>query len=57
MKKMMAAAEDVRPELMALVGSPVPMVIGADLKGIAAELRGEDRHPLLRLRYDRDGRT
>ena len=27
-----------RPEMIALVGSPVPMVIGADMEGIAAEI-------------------
>ena len=40
-KKMIAAAKDIKPDLMALIGSPVPMVIGADLEGIAVEL--EDR--------------
>lgn len=53
MKKMMAAAEDVRPELMALVGSPVPMVIGADLKGIAAEL--EERTGIPCFGFDTTG--
>lgn len=30
--------EEKKPEMIALVGSPVPMVIGADMEGIAAEI-------------------
>ncbi len=52
-KKMEAAAEDIRPELMALVGSPVPMVIGADLEGIAAEL--EERTGIPSFGFDTTG--
>lgn len=37
-KKMEAAARDIKPDLIGLIGSPVPMVIGSDLKGIAEEL-------------------
>lgn len=48
-KKMEAAAKDIKPELMALVGSPVPMVIGADLKGIAAELEERTGIPSIGL--------
>lgn len=47
LKKMMIAAEDLKPDLMALVGSPVPMVIGTDLVGIAAELEERTRIPSL----------
>ena len=45
--RMAAAARDIRPELMALVGSPVPMVIGSDLTGLAAELEGRTGIPCL----------
>ncbi len=37
-QKTLRAAESLKPDLIALVGSPVPMVIGTDLKGIAADL-------------------
>ncbi len=46
-KKMMYAAEDIQPELMALVGSPVPMVIGSDLVGVAEELQERSGIPCL----------
>ncbi len=44
-EKMLAAAKDLKPDILALVGSPVPMVIGTDLKGIAAELEQESGIP------------
>lgn len=31
------AAEDLNPSIIAYLGSPVPTVIGTDLKGMAAE--------------------
>lgn len=37
-QKILSALETVKPELIALVGSPVPMVIGADMEGIAADI-------------------
>ena len=37
-KKILYALEDIHPEIIALVGSPVPMVIGTDMDGIAAEI-------------------
>lgn len=37
-QKVMEACETIKPEIAALVGSPVPMVIGTDLEGIAADL-------------------
>lgn len=46
-RKMMAAAEDLQPDLMALVGSPVPMVIGSDLVGVAEELQARTGIPSL----------
>lgn len=46
-KKMMHAADDLKPELLALVGSPVPMVIGADLVGVAADLEARTGIPSL----------
>lgn len=46
-RKMIAAAEDLQPELLAVVGSPVPMVIGSDLEGIAAELEARTGIPSL----------
>ena len=44
---MMHAAKDLEPELLALVGSPVPMVIGADLIGVAAALEARTGIPSL----------
>lgn len=46
-QKMIHAAEDLKPELMALVGSPVPMVIGSDMQGIAEELESRTGIPCL----------
>lgn len=37
-RKVLYALEDIKPEMIALVGSPVPMVIGTDMEGIAAEI-------------------
>lgn len=52
-KKMEAAARDIQPDLMALVGSPVPMVIGGDLEGIAVEL--EERTGIPSFGFDMTG--
>ena len=52
-KKMIYASEDLKPDVMALVGSPVPMVIGSDLTGIAAEL--EERTGIPSLGFDTTG--
>lgn len=52
-KKMIAAAEDLKPDLMALVGSPVPMVIGSDLVGVAEEL--QERTGIPSLGFDTTG--
>ena len=46
-QKMIHAAEDLNPDLMALVGSPVPMVIGSDMQGIAEELEARTGIPCL----------
>lgn len=37
-RKVSEACETLKPEIVALVGSPVPMVIGTDMEGIAADL-------------------
>jgi nitrogenase molybdenum-iron protein alpha/beta subunit len=36
--KVLAACESMKPEFIALLGSPVPMIIGTDLDGIAREM-------------------
>lgn len=54
-KKMIHASKDIKPDLMALVGSPVPMVIGSDMVGIAAEL--EERTGIPCLGFDTTGTT
>ena len=43
--RMLAACRDLDPKLTALVGSPVPMVVGSDMKGIAAELEARTGLP------------
>jgi nitrogenase molybdenum-iron protein alpha/beta subunit len=40
-KNVVDAAKDLNPKFIALMGSPVPMVIGTDLKGIAKEIEFE----------------
>lgn len=52
-KKMIHAAKDLKPEIMALVGSPVPMVIGSDLAGVAEEL--QERTGIPSLGFDTTG--
>ncbi len=52
-KKMIHASSDIKPDLMALIGSPVPMVIGSDMNGIAAEL--EERTGIPCLGFDTTG--
>jgi hypothetical protein len=37
-QKVLDAAEDLTPRFIALLGSPVPMVIGSDMPGIAREI-------------------
>lgn len=39
------AAEDLNPTLLAVLGSPVPMVIGSDMGGIAQELEARSGLP------------
>lgn len=41
MDKVIEAKETLKPELIALVGSPVPTVVGTDMEGIAADLEGQ----------------
>ena len=53
MRKMEEGAKDLKPDILALVGSPVPMVIGADLKGIAREL--EERTGIPGFGFDTTG--
>ncbi|ETP73654.1 nitrogenase molybdenum-iron protein, alpha and beta chain [Lachnospiraceae bacterium JC7] len=42
-----AAIKTLNPEFVALVGSPVPMVIGMDLKGLAHEIESETGIPAI----------
>jgi len=44
-KRIVAAAESLKPRFIALLGSPVPMIIGTDYKGIAAELENKTGIP------------
>lgn len=41
------ALKDLHPDVIALVGSPVPMVIGMDLKGLAHEIETETGIPTI----------
>ncbi len=40
-----SAGEDIRPAVYSVIGSPVPMVIGSDMKGIARELEARTGVP------------
>ncbi|MDR1651387.1 MAG: nitrogenase component 1 [Synergistaceae bacterium] len=44
-KKILDAAADLDPRFIAVLGSPVPMVIGADMQGIAAEIENRSGIP------------
>ncbi len=44
-QKVLSAMEEVKPEMIALVGSPVPMVIGSDMDGIAADIESRTGIP------------
>lgn len=41
------AAEEFQPKFIAILGSPVPMVIGTDFKGIAMEIEAETGIPTM----------
>ncbi|MFI3250714.1 MAG: nitrogenase component 1 [Eubacteriales bacterium] len=43
--RMIQAKEDLNPEVLVVVGSPVPMVIGSDMKGIAMEIECRTQLP------------
>lgn len=38
-KRIIKAAESLKPKFIAVLGSPVPMVVGADFNGIASEIQ------------------
>ena len=52
-QKILYALEDIKPEIIALVGSPVPMVIGTDMEGIAAEI--ESRTGIMSVGFSTTG--
>lgn len=52
-RKVLQAVEALRPGMIALLSSPVPMVIGCDVKGIAHEL--EERTGLPSFGFDTTG--
>ncbi|WP_455716504.1 nitrogenase component 1 [Anaerosporobacter sp.] len=52
-QKVLYALEDIKPEIIALVGSPVPMVIGTDMDGVAAEI--EDRTGIMSVGFSTTG--
>lgn len=59
-QKVLDATESLNPELIVLIGSPVPMVIGTDMKGIAADIEARTGIPCLGFdttgtRYYSDG--
>jgi len=43
------AAESIKPKFIALLGSPVPMVIGTDFEGLASEIEFETGIPTIGL--------
>ncbi|MBQ9980928.1 MAG: oxidoreductase [Oscillospiraceae bacterium] len=44
-RRTLDAAESIKPSIIAYLGSPVPMVIGTDLEGMAAETEAESGIP------------
>ena len=46
-ENVLEAVNTLKPELIALIGSPVPMVIGMDLKGLAHEIENESGIPTI----------
>lgn len=46
-RKVKEADEELEPEFIAVLGSPVPMVIGSDMKGIAKEMEYDLQKPCL----------
>jgi hypothetical protein len=44
-KKILDASADLAPRFIAILGSPVPMVIGADMQGIATEIENRSGIP------------
>ncbi|RCX19324.1 nitrogenase component 1 type oxidoreductase [Anaerobacterium chartisolvens] len=46
-QKVLQAAESLKPDFIAIIGSPVPMVIGADLRGIAADIELRTKIPCI----------
>lgn len=44
-ERIAAAAEELNPRFIGMLGSPVPMVIGSDIKGIAAEIEAQTGIP------------
>jgi len=45
--KLLKANEDLNPEFITVLGSPVPMIIGSDMTGIAKELEYASNKPCL----------
>ena len=43
--KILRAAEEMKPRFIALVGSPVPMIIGFDFNGVAKEIENRSGIP------------
>ncbi|MFV0496622.1 MAG: nitrogenase component 1 [Candidatus Fimivivens sp.] len=52
-QKILQAADSLHPDLIALIGTPVPMVIGTDMKGIATDI--EQRTGIPCLGFDTTG--
>lgn len=48
-RRVLDAAEELKPEVIAIVGSPVPLVIGTDFEGLAREIEERSEVPTLGL--------
>lgn len=48
-QKIIKAAESLKPRFVAVLGSPVPMVVGTDYKGIASEIEARTGIPSIGL--------
>lgn len=52
-RRILDAAKELRPEVIAVVGSPVPLVIGTDFEGLAKEI--EERSGVITLGLNTNG--
>lgn len=50
--KIIYAAKDLKPKFIALIGTPIPMLIGTDLEGVSLELENKLNIPVFSISAD-----